>query len=263
MHCKNCNSNLSSNHKYCYDCGAKVITQRLTLKHIVANVNAQFFNYDNNFLKTFLHLLSKPELVIEGYINGVRKKYINVIQYLAISLTLTGLYFFILNTFYDNPFAIDSSIFIANSEAVKNPESIKEITEQTSKIMGNYYSLIYIISIPISAIVTWLVFYFSDRKYNYTEHIILNTYYSSQLSLINIILGIILVTLGINYMNTSLILPPISFLYLAYIFKRVYKLSFFMAFVNILLFGVFYTVTFAIVGVIGVLIGFIIALIMK
>ncbi|MGB3152312.1 MAG: DUF3667 domain-containing protein [Maribacter sp.] len=36
---------------------------------------------DNTFLKTLLHLLIKPEIVVDGYIGGIRKKYLNPISY--------------------------------------------------------------------------------------------------------------------------------------------------------------------------------------
>ncbi|PHR71636.1 MAG: hypothetical protein COA67_06375 [Lutibacter sp.] len=62
--------------------------------------NEQFLNYDNKFLQTFIHLFTKPEVVIDGYINGTRKKYVNVISYFAIAITLSGLQMFILNKFF-------------------------------------------------------------------------------------------------------------------------------------------------------------------
>ena len=65
------------------------------MRSIAADINEQFLNIDNKFLKTFFHLFTKPDVVIGGFINGTRKKYINVIQYLAISLTLLGVQLFI------------------------------------------------------------------------------------------------------------------------------------------------------------------------
>ena len=81
MHCKNCNTALTKTQNYCFECGAKVIRNRLTIKNLLAHFSEQFLNYDNNFLKTFLHLFTKPEVVIGGYIDGTRKKHVNVIPY--------------------------------------------------------------------------------------------------------------------------------------------------------------------------------------
>ncbi|WP_369598046.1 DUF3667 domain-containing protein [Mesonia mobilis] len=51
-----------------------------------------FLNYDNTFLKTYAHLFTQPHIVIGDYINGVRKKYLNVVSYITIALTLAGFY---------------------------------------------------------------------------------------------------------------------------------------------------------------------------
>lgn len=85
MNCKNCNLLLSDKASFCSNCGAKVIRNRLTFKNLIEYFSEQFLNYDNKFLQTFIHLFTKPEVVIESYINGTRKKYVNVISFFAIS----------------------------------------------------------------------------------------------------------------------------------------------------------------------------------
>ena len=64
-------------------------------------VGGSFFSVDNKLLKTFLHLFSKPEAVIVGFIEGTRKKYINVVQYFAIALTLIGLQVFLMEKVFN------------------------------------------------------------------------------------------------------------------------------------------------------------------
>ena len=109
MHCKNCNSELSELSTYCDQCGGRVIKNRLTLKSLFLHLSETFFNYDNKLLRTFLNLFKAPEDVIGGYISGVRKKYVDVISYFALALTITGFEWFILNKFY--PEAIDMFCF--------------------------------------------------------------------------------------------------------------------------------------------------------
>ena len=79
MNCKNCEISLTGTDDFCKNCGAKVIKNRLTLKNLFLHISETFFNYDNKLLKTILHLFTKPEYVIDSYVNGVRKKYINPI----------------------------------------------------------------------------------------------------------------------------------------------------------------------------------------
>ena len=79
MNCKNCNNNLRDSQRFCDECGAKVIQNRLKPKVLAQQVNEQFLCVDNKFLRTFIDLFRTPEAVIIGYINGTRKKYIDVV----------------------------------------------------------------------------------------------------------------------------------------------------------------------------------------
>ena len=86
MDCKNCSFLIQENDNFCPSCGGKVIHNRLTIKNLFEHFSEQFLNYDNKFLQTFIHLFTKPEVVIGGYINGTRKKYVNAISFFAISV---------------------------------------------------------------------------------------------------------------------------------------------------------------------------------
>ena len=97
MNCKNCKTTLEESDDYCRNCGGKVIRNRLTIKSLFHHFSETYFNYDNKLLRTFLTLFSKPEEVIVGYINGTRKKYVDVIGYFALAITLSGLQIFFLS----------------------------------------------------------------------------------------------------------------------------------------------------------------------
>ncbi|WP_452601695.1 DUF3667 domain-containing protein [Pontimicrobium sp. MEBiC06410] len=103
MLCKNCKTSLNDDINFCYNCGAKVIRNKLTFKHVFEDFNEQFLNLDNKFLQTFIALFITPEAVIGGYINGTRKKYINAINYFAIAITFSGLQVFVLRHFSQMP----------------------------------------------------------------------------------------------------------------------------------------------------------------
>ena len=60
MDCKNCHKSLNETQKYCDECGAKVIQNRLTPKVLAAQVNEQFISIDNKFFLTFIDLFKKP-----------------------------------------------------------------------------------------------------------------------------------------------------------------------------------------------------------
>ena len=122
MNCKNCNKALEDTQKYCDECGAKVIQNRLTPKVIATQVNEQFLSIDNKFFKTFIDLFKKPEDVIISYINGTRKKYIDVLQYFAVSLTLAGIQVFLMTTFFKEAFEFSSELS-GNMQSIANKEN--------------------------------------------------------------------------------------------------------------------------------------------
>ncbi len=243
MTCKNCNSELNDRINYCSNCGAKRIRNRLTLKNISEDINEQFLNIDNKFLTTFIHLFTKPELVINGFINGTRKKYVNVIQYFAISLTLVGIQVFIMNTFFKEAMEIDPNMFgdMMNLEAQKN-NPFKDIKYED---YNNYQSLIYVFTIPFSASSTWLAYrVLGIRHFNFTEHIVINLYYSAQIIIVNAFLIISLLCFGVDFMLITYISSAIIFAYFFYVLKRVFNSTFIIACAHFLLVMLAYAAVF-------------------
>ena len=174
MVCKNCNTKLNDSQNYCFECGAKVIKNRLTTKNLTEDFSEQFLSYDNRFLQTFIDLFIKPEAVISGYINGTRKKYINVVQYFAISLTLLGLQFLIINSINPEYLIPEESIMDEQLAKYYNKEGLEALNNYF-KLINEYQSVIYAIGIPMSALITWIVF-LKERLYNFTEHLVINMY---------------------------------------------------------------------------------------
>jgi hypothetical protein len=241
MNCKNCNTKLNDTYKFCHECGAKVITKRLTMTVIFYNVSEQLFNYDNKVFKTFAHLWSHPEKVILDYIKGVRKRYINVIQYFAIALTLTGLQFFILQNFTESPFGTAPSVIdTANPDhiqASKFEEGFSAIAEMITK----YYTVFNVISLPVSAFLSWFVYKLHSKTYNFAEHMVINTYYAAQMLIIVAFISVLSGFIGVSYINFSLIASPFYFIYLWFVLKRIYRLEVLesIAYIIVYMFGYF------------------------
>ncbi|MEX0315294.1 MAG: DUF3667 domain-containing protein [Allomuricauda sp.] len=179
MNCKNCGASLRSDFGYCPSCGAKVIRNRLTLKNVLQDVSFQVFNLDNTFLKTFRHLFSKPEIVINSYIQGTRKKYMNPIGYFAIAITLSGLMYFVLRNVYHLNLTKSS---INNQDAT------------SMNVVFDYQGLLAYLSMPIYAFMTWLLF-IGKKKFNYTEHLAANAYIIGQTSYVQVVAFLVILGL--------------------------------------------------------------------
>ncbi|GEQ85696.1 hypothetical protein ULMS_12040 [Patiriisocius marinistellae] len=253
MKCKNCEKQLSENDKFCNECGAKVIEQRLTNGFFISEVKENFFSIDaNRPLRTFVDLFKEPEAVVCGYINGVRKKYINPFGYFTIAITLTTFFYFVAQKFF--PESIEAGMSMATSI---NEEQKASVNKFQSAIF-EYQSLLYFAFIPFFAIITWLLF-IVKRRYNFVEHLILNMYGYSQASIFVIIGYFITVSFESVFQYAMITSMLLQVIYYAYFLKRIFKLSFGQIVLKTLLFiplgFVFYMIISVIVIVILLLIG--------
>ena len=241
--CKNCERPLEIDQMFCQSCGAKIVRNRLTIRNLSEEFTEKYFNLDNTFLKTFIHLFTKPEIVINSYISGTRKKYVNVASYFAITLSLLGMQYFIFKKFFPG-------VYDANFLTTKGMESVQSDIMRT---VAEYQSLIMILYIPVYGIISRIVF-FDNKKFNYTEHVVMFMYILSQTSLVSIVF-LIVGGLTNTFQIISFFLLILQILYSAYVLKRVFALNLLGIFARTMLFlgvgGFFYAL--AVIGIVAYL----------
>jgi len=215
MDCKNCELSIQTHHNYCPHCGAKVISNKLTLTALFSHFSEQFLNYDNKFIQTFIQLFTKPEAVIGCYINGTRKKYVNVISYFALAITITSIQLYLLNKYF--PELVNFSSITAEGQ--------EEFTKKNLEFTQEYQSILMMISVPIYAIISKIVF-FKIKTHNYTEHLVIFMYIFSQMAIFGALFQILGAVFGLTLGTTSFIFLPVQILYSSFCLKRIFNLSF-------------------------------------
>ena len=235
MNCKNCEQSIQTHHSFCAHCGAKVIKNRLTFKNLFSHFVEQYFNVDNKFLKTFIGLFTKPEDVIGSYINGTRKKYMNVISYFALAITLSGLQLYILNKFFPG----------SMSMGALEREETKEFNASLFSFLQEYQTLVMMFYIPIYAIFSKIVF-FNHKQFNYTEHLVMFLYAQAQVSIFGFFFIITLILVKIPFVIISLVYTFLMFIYMSYMLKRMHNLTFLEIVLKVLIFGLIFGVLFII-----------------
>ena len=219
MHCKNCHTELHPNADFCYNCGAKVIRNRLTLKNLMIHLGETFFNYDNKLLRTFIDLFKKPEAVIGSYVDGVRMRYVNPLNFFGVSLTLSGLSTLIIQKFYLE-YLDYSQIF--NLEMYSNEAA--QFLENSANIALEFGSLILSAMIPFMAIISIIVFY--NKRYNFTEHLIIYLYSMSAITILSVFVGqMLLFSVPEYYVNYIYYVYLFMFFYYVYSLQRVFELN--------------------------------------
>ncbi len=247
MFCKNCERQLRTDFRFCPDCGAKIIRNRITLKNLWGDVVERVFNIDNTFLKTFGHLFSRPEAVIEGYIEGTRVRYINPISYLAIAITLSGFLIVILK---NNIGAIDFDVFGTGFSSIAQ--------QKIASFTFDYQSLVFVLFIPVMAIAGFLSF--PEKDYNFSERLVIFMYTLAHYSISIFFPSLLILLLSTeNYGSFSIIGILIMYAYSAYVIKRISREKGIGLFARILLFSTLFTMMYfamtALIPVIMVLMG--------
>lgn len=228
MDCKNCGNTLRTDFTYCPNCGAKIIKNRLSLKNVWQDLSYQVLNLDNTFLKTFRHLFSRPADVVNTYIKGTRKKYMNPISYFAIAITLSGILFFVLKKIY-------KINLTHNSFTEKQASNLDFIMD--------YQGLLSYFIMPIYALMTWLLF-IDKKKLNYTEHLVANAYITGQTSFVQVLICLPLFgffDIGYDIFNWAFLIGIV--IYQFFVFGQIHQTSFFSTFVR----GLIYLILFAFV----------------
>lgn len=243
MNCKNCKIELSVNDKFCNNCGAKVIKERITIKSLFSHLLISL-GWDSNFFITLRFLLSKPQIIIKEYISGTRKKYTNPFTFFAISLAIS---LFVFNQYSDQFILMSTTTSIQQTNELENVSaSTANNNRKSLEILGyknqaefqkgiaefqlKYYNLISFLYLPLFTLIAFLVF---RKPYNYGEHLVINTYFLG----ITTFFGVLSFTFSlITKFNILFYATLFTFIYYSYAYRKIYELSFGKLFLKILKF---------------------------
>lgn len=254
--CINCGEYLALDQRYCQYCGGKRIYNKLTMRNLFDDFVDRFLNLENSFLKTFMAMFRKPEDVIGGYINGMRKKYLPAFSYFAIAITIAGFAAFILQRYFVDDI-IEAQLRM--SHGFYDDPDLQKIQGElgNSEMKGfmnwvtDYQSVIYFATIPLLAILSKIVFW-NYRKYNFVEHLVIFLYGYSHISILSMLVSLLLMWNQALYQIFSFIMFPAMIFYLGYVLKRVFQLDGFQITLKTLLFfGVFFAMTLVIAVPLG------------
>ncbi|MEJ2584149.1 MAG: DUF3667 domain-containing protein [Robiginitalea sp.] len=209
MKCRNCNANLRTDFQYCPGCGAKLEPERITFKRLLGDLADRVFNLDNSFTRTFITLFKKPEKVVNGYISGVRKKFMNPLSYMGIALTLSGVIVFVISKFYADVIDFTGS----------QGELDSEFTKEISEIIYDYNAFFFLLYLPVLALPSYLLF--NKMRYNYAEHIVVFFYLMAQYSLIAFPISVVtLLVSPEEYVSVNQPMVVLALVYSLYVLQR-------------------------------------------
>lgn len=227
MNCINCDHNLDKTDNFCSVCGGKVITQRLTLNLVIKEMVEKFFSWDNKFFLTYISLFTRPEDVINGFIKGMRVKYLNAFTYFFIALTISGIQILLLQKGYlgEIHYPFDDL----------PQEGMQFEIESILNTFYDYYSFIAFLLIPVMALMSKIIFW-KFKNYNYIEHLVIYFYTNSQTSILGAVFGICILSFTNDFNTVIYFLYPITIGYHIFALRRVFNLTYKQIFIKTLVF---------------------------
>lgn len=174
--------------------------ERLTFRKMLATV-ASSFNFEKGLLSTMKGLTIHPHKTIRAYLNTGRFDVISPVKYF---LLIYGLTIFIgsINGFYIvdtselesgfNIVPIEKSEIITNEDGTSSTVTTKshrislnenlQLMSFVNDMMMKYSNLLGLLGILI--ISTFSLLFFRSSNYNFTEHLVINTYISAHATII-------------------------------------------------------------------------------
>jgi hypothetical protein len=202
--CKNCNHEYEG--KFCPQCGQASNTHRINALYFLHDIPHSVLHVDKGFPYTFYQLIKQPARVLEEYLAGRRVRYERPLGYVLVM----------------------SAISVLITSRIKN--YIQELEQHTGKplisgsFLSHYQAFFIFLMIPLAAGITWLVF--CKNKYNFWEHILINTYLAAQLNVLLVLINIFslvkyLMTASASYSIT--IFMTLFMVYYAFTFSSLMK----------------------------------------
>jgi hypothetical protein len=129
--CLNCGAEVEE--RFCPNCGQENVEVRPKFHHLISHFFADLFHYDSGFWKTMKTLLFRPGVIVNDYLSGKRKTYVEPVKlYIFVSFVA-----FFLPHFLPN-FASDETMVLKQSIETNNENSLNIITvEQLDSIQNS------------------------------------------------------------------------------------------------------------------------------
>ncbi|MEQ8549994.1 MAG: DUF3667 domain-containing protein [Cyclobacteriaceae bacterium] len=235
MICISCKTDHNAN--FCPHCGEKSETKKITFKSITEDAFTTVTDMDKGFLYNCKQLFVNPKSMSVHYILGKRKGILNPISFLIISVTM----YLIVESILRIP--------TENTGGQKSPEAdIMKVGFAAGRYIRIYFKYFWILSIIPLAASTQLIF----RKYNFTEHLAINSFILGQATLIGLV----------SYMIFKIDMPvnPLVYLLILWLFYRIFMIendkieTFLMSFGALIIFIIQLMIITTAIGVIAVMI---------
>jgi hypothetical protein len=179
--CKNCKNSFEGN--FCNNCGQTSKTHEINFKSILHEIQHSIFHIDKGILFTTKELFQRPGQTIKEYLEGKRVKHFKPFAYIFI---LSTIYALLTKLSHKSTFLSDALEGFNNGLTGGKSESDFGLLGDLLLWMSNHYAYTTLLIIPIISFASYLCF--SRTKYNYFQHLILNSFIAGQRTVVFLII---------------------------------------------------------------------------
>ncbi|RNC83071.1 MAG: DUF3667 domain-containing protein [Balneola sp.] len=194
MKCINCG--FEHGDKFCPNCGERSELRKITFNSVFCESFSTLTNMDRGFLFNVKNLFLNPSGTVHDYINGKRKNIFNPLSFLIIAISI---------------YLLIDSLFVTESVSDGDDSKFYSIGYEAGRFIALYYKYFWISSILWLSISTRLLF----RKYNFAEHLAINSFVVGQSTLVGIISFLIF--------RNELIFDPLVYISIFWITYEIFK----------------------------------------
>lgn len=167
--CLNCNSEIQG--QFCSNCGQNTETHKINLHYLVHDIQHGLLHFDNGILFTAKELFTRPGNSIREFLNGKR---VNHFKPVSLVIILSGIYALLSHFFHIDLFSNNYEMKGNGQEFNQFKTSIDELREW----FAHHFFVLSLIQIPIFSIGTYAMF--KQEGFNYTEHLVINSFITGQ-----------------------------------------------------------------------------------
>lgn len=174
--CKNCTGTYEG--KFCNFCGQSSDVDEINYHYVAHEIQHSIFHVDRGFFYTIRQLFKRPGIAIREFIAGRRVRYFKPVSFVII---LSIIHSFLEHFGGQRPFIEDFLGGVA--EAFQGNSSSKGF--KVLEWLIQHYSYTALLLIPVFSLASYIAF--RRARFNYFEHLVLNTYTFGQITLIFIV----------------------------------------------------------------------------
>ncbi len=178
--CKNCNVIISG--RFCSNSGQPANVHRIDAGYFLHDIPHSILHVDKGFPYTFMQLIKRPAKALQEYIDGKRVQFFRPMAYVVLISAICSVLISWIRKY------IRQIHFSRTGEALSEHPSF----------FSHYQSVFIFLMIPVVSAITYLMF--KKSRYNFWEHVLINTYLAAQL---NVLLLLIQLFLLINLLMTG------------------------------------------------------------